>query len=102
MSGAKEAGGQGETEKGKQPPEQKSRTLTTRQPTETQPALLAADVFKDLEVKEVVDKMRLPAVVRLRRSFWRDTRNGTEKAKRQFVLRQLAALTDRWHIITLM
>ena len=52
-------------------------------------------------VKEAVDKMRLPAVVRLSRSFWDDACNGTEKAKRQFVLRQLAALTDRWHIITL-
>ena len=44
-------------------------------------------------VKEVVDKMRLPAVVRLSRSFWDDARNGTEKAKRQFVLRQLVAMT---------
>jgi len=52
------------------------------------------------KVKEVVDKMRLPAVVCLGRSFWDDARNGTEKAKRQFVLRQLAALTIR-HIITL-
>ncbi len=44
-------------------------------------------------VKEVVDKMRLPAVVRLSRSFWGDARNGTEKAKRQYVLRQLVAMT---------
>jgi Ran GTPase-activating protein (RanGAP) involved in mRNA processing and transport len=44
-------------------------------------------------VKEVVDKMRLPAVVRLSRSFWDDARNGTEQAKLQFVLRQLAAMT---------
>jgi hypothetical protein len=28
-------------------------------------------------VKEVVDKMHLPAVVRLSRSFWDDTRKGT-------------------------
>ncbi len=27
-------------------------------------------------VKEVVDKMRLPAVVRLTRSFWNDAHNG--------------------------
>ena len=40
------------------------------------------------KVKEAVDKMRLPAVVRLSRSFWDDARNGTEKEKRQFVLRQ--------------
>jgi hypothetical protein len=50
-------------------------------------------------VKEVVDKMRLPAVVRLSMSFCDDARLGT--AKRQFVLRQLAAFTARWHIITL-
>jgi hypothetical protein len=29
-------------------------------------------------VKEVVDKMRLPAVVRLSRSFWDDARDGTK------------------------
>jgi hypothetical protein len=52
-------------------------------------------------VKEVVDKMRLPAVVRLRRSFWGDARNGTEEAKLQFVLRQLAAMTARCRITTL-
>jgi hypothetical protein len=32
-------------------------------------------------VTEVVDKMRVPAGVRLIRSFWADARNGTEKAK---------------------
>jgi hypothetical protein len=52
-------------------------------------------------VKEVVDKVRLPAVVRLRRSFWGDARNGTEEAKLQFVLRQLAAMTARCRITTL-
>ena len=52
-------------------------------------------------VKEVVDKMHLPTIVRLRRSFWCDTRNGTEKAKIQFVLRQLAASTARCRITTL-
>ncbi len=36
--------------------------------------------------------MHLPTVVRLSRSFWDDTRNGTEKEKRQFVLRQLTAI----------
>ena len=50
-------------------------------------------------VKEVVDKMRLPAVVRLSRSFWVDARNGTKRAKLQFVLRQLAAMTG-WCLIT--
>jgi hypothetical protein len=51
-------------------------------------------------VKEVVDKMRLPAVVRLSRSFcdddppneWRCVAGpvpGTERTKRQLVLRQI-------------
>jgi hypothetical protein len=44
-------------------------------------------------VKEVVDKMRLPAVLRLSRSFWGDARNGTAKAKLQFVMRQLTLMT---------
>ena len=45
MSAAKEAGGKGETEKGKQPAAQKNRTRTTRQATQTQPLVLAADAF---------------------------------------------------------
>jgi hypothetical protein len=45
-------------------------------------------------VKKVVDKMRLPAVVRLSRSFL-DARNGTKRAKLHFVLRQLEAMTVR-------
>ncbi len=44
-------------------------------------------------VKEIVDKMRLPVVVRLSRSFWGDARNGTAAEKLQFVMRQLTALT---------
>jgi len=43
-------------------------------------------------VKEVVDKMRLPVVVRLSRSLLDDARNDTDKAKRQFVLRQLTRM----------
>jgi hypothetical protein len=122
MSAAKQAGVKGETEKGRQPAEQKKRTRTKRQATQTQPALLAADGFAaaleaipgddwcrtwaagrtimlsrtSKRVKEVVDKMRLPAVVRLSRSFWDDARNGTEKAKRQFVLRQLTGMSARF------
>jgi hypothetical protein len=121
MSAVKQAGGKGETQTGKQPAAQKKRTRTTRQATQTQPLLLAADAFAaaleaipaedwcrtwaagrtimlrrtSKRVKEVVDKMRLPAVVRLSRSFWGNARNGTENAKRQFVLRQFAALTAR-------
>ena len=47
MSAAKQAGGQGETEKGEKgkQPVQKKRTRTTRQGTQTQIALLAADGF---------------------------------------------------------
>ena len=90
MSAAKQAGGKGETEKGKQPAAQKKRArTTTRQATETQPLLLAADAFvaalgavpaedccrtwaagrtimlrrTSKNVKEAVYKMRLPAVV---------------------------------------
>ena len=66
-----------------------AHTTRRRQPSEahlrmsqTQPALLAADDF-------------VPAVVRLRRSFWDDGHNGTEKAKRQFVLRQFPRQLDR-------
>jgi ubiquitin len=46
-------------------------------------------------VKEAVDKMRLPAVVRLRRSFWDDARNGTAPEKLLFVMRQLPLMTAR-------
>jgi hypothetical protein len=109
-------------EEGKKDYEQKKRTRTAREATQTPPLLLAADTFvtalgavpaedwcrtwaagrtimlrsTSKKVKEVVDKMRLPAVVRLSRSFWDDARNnGTQTAKLQFVLRQLAALTAR-------
>jgi hypothetical protein len=119
--------GTGTTEKGKQPAVQKKRTRTTRQAPTTRPALLAADLFVAVlgaipdddwsrtwaagrtimlrrtskRVKEVVDKMRLPAVVRLSRSFWDDARNGTEKEKRQFVLRQVSAMSASCRITTL-
>lgn len=52
-------------------------------------------------VKEVVDKMSLPAVVRLSRSFWDDARNGTAAEKRQFVRSQLTALTAQYRISAL-
>jgi hypothetical protein len=128
MSAAKEAGGKGETEKGKQPDAQKKRARTTRrQATQTQPLVLVADAFcaalgavpaedwcrtwapgrtimlrrTSKRVQEVVDKMRLPAVVRLSRSFYDDARNGMNRAKLGFVLRQLAAMTARCLITTL-
>jgi hypothetical protein len=104
------------------------RTRTTKQATQTTPLLLAADApfaaaleaipaedwcrtwaagrtimlrRTSKKVKEVVDKMRLPAVVRLSRSFWADARNGSAKAKRLFVLRQLEAMTAWCRISTL-
>ncbi len=109
----KEPEGTDTSEKDKQPAAQTKRTHTTSQVSTTHPLLLTADGFpaalEDLppddwnrtwvsvrtimlrntskRVKEVVVKMRLPAVVRLSRSFWDDTHNGTEKEKRQFVLR---------------
>ena len=99
---------------------QKKRTHTTSQVTQTQPFLLAFDAFVEAlgavppedwcrtwvtgrtiilrrtskRVKDAVDEMCLSAVVSLRRSFWYDTRNDTEEAKCQFVLRQLAVMTD--------
>jgi len=45
------------------------------------------------KVKEAVDKMRLPAVVRLSRRFWDDARNGMGEAKLEFVFMKLAAMT---------
>jgi hypothetical protein len=123
----KQPEGTGTTEKGKQPAAQMKRTRTTRQATQTQPSVLAADAFvaalgavpaedwcrtwaagrtivlrrTSKRVKEAVDKMRLPAVVRLSRGFCDDARNGTGEAKLEFVLRQLAAMTARCLITTL-
>jgi Ran GTPase-activating protein (RanGAP) involved in mRNA processing and transport len=55
----------------------------------------------DLEgSQEVVDKVRLPAAVRLSRSFWDDARNGTAAEKLHFVFRQLTALTAESRITT--
>ncbi len=119
----KEPEGTGTSEKGKQRAAQTKRTRTTSQAPTTQPALLAAGGFAaalgalppddwgrtwaagrtnmlrrtSKRVKEVVDKMRLPAVVRLSSSFWRDARNGTHKEKRQFVLRQLTGMSAPHH-----
>ena len=111
---------------GKQAYEQQ-RTRTTNQATTTQPSFLTADAFAAVlgavpaddwcrtwaadrtmmlrrtskTVKEVVDKLRLPAFVCLSRSFLNDTRYGTAAEKLQFVFRQLAALTARCSITTL-
>ena len=115
------------TKQGKKEYDQEMSTLTTCQAPTTQPALLAADVFAEAlatipaedwcrtwaagrtimlrrtsnRVKEVVDKMRLPAVVRLSRSFWDDARDGTAAEKLQVMMRQLAVATARCRISTL-
>ena len=116
----KQVGGKGETEEVKQLDEEKKRTSTTSQATQTQPLLLAADApfaaaleaipaedwcrtwaagrtimlrMTSKRVKEVVDKMRLPAVVRLSSSFWADARNSTAAEKLQSVMRQLPLMT---------
>ncbi len=60
-----------------------------------------AGVGTQWKVKEAVDKMLLPAVVRLSRSFWDDTRNGTGEAKLEFVFMKLAAMTAWCQITTL-
>ena len=52
-------------------------------------------------VKEVVDKVRLSAVVRLSKSFIDDDSNGTAAEKIQFVFRQITALTSWCRITTL-
>jgi hypothetical protein len=49
-------------------------------------------------VKEVVDKMRLPVIVRLSTRFWDDTCNGTAAEKLKFVMSQFVVVTERWLI----
>jgi hypothetical protein len=65
QAGEKEETEEGiQVEEGQQPAAQKKRTRNTKQATQTQPALLMLRRTSK-RVKEVVDKMRLPAVVRL-------------------------------------
>ncbi len=52
-------------------------------------------------VKEVVDKMRLPAVVRLSRSFWVDARNGTVAERLAHIFAQLTTMATRCSITRL-
>jgi hypothetical protein len=106
MSAAKQAGGKGETEKcklldtdafaaalGSIPHDDWGRTWAAGR------TIMLRRTSK--RVKEVVDKMRLPAVVRLSRSFWDDARNGTAAEKLTFVMRQLLVVTARCRITTL-
>ncbi len=51
--------------------------------------------------KEVVDKMRLPAVFSLSRSVWDDTRNDRAAEKLQLLLRKLTFMSTRCLISTL-
>ncbi len=50
---------------------------------------------------EVVDKMRLTAVVRLSRSFWVDSHNGTVAEKLTHIFSQLATMATRHRITKL-
>jgi hypothetical protein len=105
----------------------KKKWMRTSQTTQTQPLLLAADALAaaleaipaenwcrtwaagrtimlrrtSKRAREVVDKMRLPAVVRLSRRFWDDARTGTAAVKRQLVIRQLTLMTAWCRISTL-
>jgi Ran GTPase-activating protein (RanGAP) involved in mRNA processing and transport len=116
-----------QAEQGKKDYKQKKRTRTTSQATQTRPLLLAADAFSaaleaipaqdwcrtwaagrmimlrrtSKRVKEVVDKMRLPAVVRLSQNFWYDARNGTAAEKLELIWRQLPLMTGWCRITTL-
>jgi hypothetical protein len=106
MSAAKEAGGQGETEKGKQLSTDAFAAALGAVPAEDWCRTWAACRTIMLrrtskKVREVVDKMRLPAVVRLSRSFWNNARKGTGVAKLELFWRQLAAMTARCLITTL-
>jgi len=94
---------------------------TTRQATQTQPCLLAASLeaipaedwvrtwpagrtimlrSTSKGVKDVVDKMRLPAVVRLARGFWNKTGNTADQ-KLEIAMRQLLFMTGICRITTL-
>jgi hypothetical protein len=115
----KQSEGTGTTERDNQTSAQKKWTThTMRQATKTQPALLAANALccshssrrrcrtwaagrtitlrrTSKRVKEVVDKTRLPAVVRLSRSFWGEARMARPlKRKLQLVMMQLTAATS--------
>ena len=94
---------------------------TTRPATQTQQCLLAASLeaipaedwvrtwpagrtimlrSTSKGVKDVVDKMRLPAVVRLTRGFWNET-GSTADQKLEIAMRQLLFMTGICRITTL-
>ncbi len=128
MSAVKQAGGKGQTERGKQTAAQKKKPSTTSQAPTTQPASLAADAFgaalaampsqdclqaclpadrtimlrmASKRVREIVDKARLAAVVRLSRGFWVDTLNGTVAERLTHNIAQLATMATRYRITRL-
>jgi Leucine-rich repeat (LRR) protein len=104
--------------------EQKKRTCTTNQATKTQPSSLAADAFATVlsavpsldwnrtwaadrtimlrmtskRVKDVMDRVRLPAVVSVRRSFLNDPARGTVTQRLKQIFAQLVLLVDRCRI----
>ena len=54
-----------------------------------------------MRVREVVDKVSLPAAVRLSRSFWVDVRNDTVAERLTHIFAQLPTMTTRHHITRL-
>jgi hypothetical protein len=119
--------GTGTTEKGKQCAAQHKRTRTTSQATTTQPALVAPDAFPislqavppddwcrtwaagrtiilrrtSKRVKEVVDKMRLPAFVCLNRSFLANVAPEAVHRKMKRIPEQLSLIPSWCHITRL-
>jgi Ran GTPase-activating protein (RanGAP) involved in mRNA processing and transport len=53
------------------------------------------------QIKEIIDKMRLPVVVHLNMSFWNKIYNGTFNEKRQLVIRHLEVLASTCQITCL-
>jgi Leucine-rich repeat (LRR) protein len=104
--------------------EQKKRTCTTDQATKTQPSSLAADAFATVlsavpsldwnrtwaadrtimlrmtskRVKDIMDRVRLPAVVRIRRSFLNEEGCGKVSKRLKQIFAQLVLLVDRCRI----
>ncbi len=93
------AGEKGEPEKGKSlAPYSFDAALVDVPSEDCLPACLPANRtimlrMASKRVREVVDKARLPAVVRLSRTFWDDARNGTAAEKLKLVMRRLVVLT---------
>jgi hypothetical protein len=53
------------------------------------------------KIKNIIDKMRLPADVRWSWRFWNDSQNGTTEEKLNFIMKQLKQMTSYYKITTL-